>query len=592
MLRPMTDRPRIRHPRLAFLVALLALSLVLAAVLAYEAQVANRSHQATAERALRDYASIAAFDFSVYLKEHIYDVLTSAFAPLHKVNVDAPGRLPPPSLLDPMAKKVAQCETPAADSGRYYFRLDLRDGSFATSGNEPPADVLRWVRDTVASHARAVYGREWLYAHIFGDVGGKQRVIAYSLKQDSSGAPAVAYGFESCMCAWGMSIFKKITQYYSLLPDMVTGGHPNDSLFSVIVTDTAGRVLYRSAMSYPETFSSTYLLSGMYGGMVSRVSINPGAVGRLVIGGLPRSRLPLLLGLLALTTGLVVAALLVLRREYELARLRENFIANVSHELRTPLAQIRMFAETLVLGRVRSEEERRRSLEIIDQEARRLTHLVGNVLEFSRAERRAHRLSLEPTLLAPRVREVIEAFAPLAAARRMQVRYELEEGVVAAIDRNAFCQMLLNLLDNAVKYGPAGQTVVVTLESTRDGGDSWARVAVSDEGPGIEQRDRERVWEPFYRLEREARSAIAGSGIGLSVVRELVGLHGGRTWIEDARGGGAKFVVELRCAELRDRAPGTGDQGRDQRDVVDDPGSPTWSLVPGVRSQPNGDSPA
>src|SRR5206468_1637555 len=111
------------------------------------------------------------------------------------------------------------------------------------------------------------------------------------------------------------------------------------------------------------------------------------------LGGLPQSRLPLLLGALGLTAGLIVTALVQLRREYELARLRTDFVSGVSHELRTPLAQIRMFSETLLLGRVRSEEEGRRSLEIIDQEARRLTHLVENLLHFSRSERQVTRLS-------------------------------------------------------------------------------------------------------------------------------------------------------------------------------------------------------
>src|SRR3989475_3413353 len=137
----------------------------------------------------------------------------------------------------------------------------------------------------------------------------------------------------------------------------------------------------------------------------------------LVIGGLPRSRLPVLLGVLALTPGLIVTALVQLQREYELARLRTDFVSGVSHELRTPLAQIRMFSETLLLGRVRSDDERERSLEIIDQEARRLTHLVENLLHFSRSERRLARLSPALAPLAPLVSEAAEGFAPLAAAR-------------------------------------------------------------------------------------------------------------------------------------------------------------------------------
>ena len=128
--------------------------------------------------------------------------------------------------------------------------------------------------------------------------------------------------------------------------------------------------------------------------------------------------MPLLLGLLALTAGLLAVAIQQLRREHELTRLRGDFVASVSHELRTPLAQIRLFSETLLLGRIRSETEGRRSLEIIQQESRRLTHLVENVLYFSRAE--AWHFSSCPgadTDLAALASELIEAFTPLARFR-------------------------------------------------------------------------------------------------------------------------------------------------------------------------------
>jgi signal transduction histidine kinase len=101
--------------------------------------------------------------------------------------------------------------------------------------------------------------------------------------------------------------------------------------------------------------------------------------------------------------------------------------------------------------------------------------------------------------------------------------------------------MLLNLLDNAVKYGPVGQTVRVG--AARDNG--GARLWVDDGGPGIPRPDRERVWDRFWRLERDRDSAVAGSGIGLAVVRELAGLHHGRAWIEDAEAGGARVVIAL-----------------------------------------------
>src|SRR5918911_1272163 len=181
----------------------------------------------------------------------------------------------------------------------------------------------------------------------------------------------------------------------------------------------------------------------------------------------PSWRPPGLLGVLALTMGLATIGVMQLRREDELARMRADFIAGVSHELRTPLAQVRMFAETLMLGRVRSEGEQRRSLEIIDQEARRLTHLVENILQFSRAERRAVRLAPVPVELSSQLREAAEAFSPVARARRATVCTALEHGIMVVADPGALRQIVLNLLDNAVKYGPPGQTV--TLGLRRDG---------------------------------------------------------------------------------------------------------------------------
>src|SRR2546430_679703 len=265
-----------------------------------------------------------------------------------------------------------------------------------------------------------------------------------------------------------------------LLPRPLTGGVVFDSLMSVVVTSADGAKLYHSPVQYAATFSARDTVEAMMGGMQVAVALRPELASKLVIGGLPRSRLPLLLGALGLTAGLIVTALVQLRREYELARLRTDFVSGVSHELRTPLAQIRMFSETLLLGRVRSEEEGRRSLEIIDQEARRLTHLVENLLHFSRSERQVTRLSPARAPLAPLVQEALEGFAPLAGARGVRLRSELAEGVVAPVDAEAFRQMLLNLLDNAIKYGPPGQVVTVGLAAA----DQRARPWVDDQGPG------------------------------------------------------------------------------------------------------------
>ena len=113
--------------------------------------------------------------------------------------------------------------------------------------------------------------------------------------------------------------------------------------------------------------------------------------------------------------------------------------------------------------------------------------------------------------------------------------------VVCVVDPAALRQILLNLLDNAVKYGPLGQTVTITLRRVGD----RVRIMVDDEGPGIPSDERDRVWEPYRRLESAVTAAVAGSGIGLSVVAQLVAMHGGRAWVDSAPGKGARFVVEL-----------------------------------------------
>jgi signal transduction histidine kinase len=534
--------PRAVRSRTKSLVAILMLTVPLAAFLAYEAWDAARSHRATAERAIRDYAKFAAWEFSVSAKEVLASQLGWAFGPtaaLDAQDLDRP--LPGPAVLDQKKSSHLLC---ARDSSRYFFRFDLRDGSLVTAGAAPQVAMRQWILDTLPANART-YQADRTYELVSGTVGGHPRAIAYQLKRDRAGRPAVAYGFELCFAQFAGAGLEKVMKHYAILPPSLTGGVPNDSvsndsLFSVKVYDGGGHEIYRSGVQYSSTYTGWYKLDYL-GGLKSVVALRPSLANSLLIGDLPTHRLPLLMGVLALSVVLAAIGVLQLRRESELARLRSDFIASVSHELRTPLAQVRMFAETLLLGRVRSDEERLRSLQIVDQEARRLTHLVENILQFSRAEREAITLAPVAVDLAAQVREAVEAFAPVARSRHVIVQTALENGVVCTVDPGALRQILLNLLDNAVKYGPIGQTVTISLRRVG----AVARVTIDDQGPGIAADDRDRIWEPYQRLESAVAGAVAGSGIGLAVVAQLVALHGGRAWAEDAPGKGARFVVEL-----------------------------------------------
>ena len=525
------------HRRSSPTVAILLGTVGLASVLTYQAWDAARSHEATARRAMRDYAAFAAWEFSLSAKEDLNSALISIFFPINYKEPLQPGeRLARPAILAHAKTEKLLCP----DDTRWFFRLDLPSGKLLVDGQPPSAEMQRWVRDTVLVDLKR-YKKEYIYSTVAGTIDGAPCSIAYQVKFDSDWKPAAVYGFQLCLRALAEPVFAKTMKSARLLPPALTDHAPNDSLMSVTLRDGAGHQIWRTRHQFPAQYAGSVGVDH-FGGLITEVRLNPHYAEKLVIGGLPSSKVPFLLVVLALTVGLALTGIHQLRREDQLARLRSDFIASVSHELRTPLAQLRMFAETLRLGRVRSEHERQRSLEIVDQEARRLSHLVENILQFSRAERQAITLCPQDEVLAPHLRAGVELFDPIARTRGVRVSLTTDESIRCRVDAGALRQILLNLLDNAVKYGPAGQEVRVTLDRA-PGGES-ARIVVEDQGAGIPRERRDQVWEPFYRLDRDASSAVAGSGIGLSVVRELARRQGGTARIEDSRAG-TRFVVDL-----------------------------------------------
>jgi signal transduction histidine kinase len=331
-------------------------------------------------------------------------------------------------------------------------------------------------------------------------------------------------------------VFARIVKESPLLPPSLAGA--TRDLLTVRVSTPDGHALFASSGLWSR-YANQAALDTELGALRIQVALTETAADRLIIGGLPRNRVPLLIGLLAITAGLMAVAFVQLRRERELVQLRATFVSGVSHELRTPLAQIRMFGETLLMNRVRSSEEHRRSLEIIVQEAQRLTQLIENVLQFGRVERGAAVVTPVPARLDLRLHEIVEGFEPLARSRRTSIARRIDEEIVAPVDADALRQIVLNLLDNALKYGPSGQTIVVTCRCDGD----FAVIGIEDEGPGVPEAESSRIWDPYYRVAQHG-AAVGGTGIGLTIVKRLTEMHGGRVRVE--RGvRGARFVVEL-----------------------------------------------
>jgi signal transduction histidine kinase len=559
------------RPGSALLVGLLTLALVLTGVLAYQAANAERSHRNATQRALHDYASFAMWQLNQQASQELLSAMITTFiVPLTRVNEATPETWPTPQ--DFMAASLHPY-VPAKylDGVRFYFRFDWRDSSVTIAGQQPSERVMRWIRDTVASYPRrfevpAVRTQAFgsaernpaerlgivitndSYVASIDSIDGRLRIVCYVVSRDTHGLPLVTYGLETDARSFVGPVFRQVVERTPLLPPSLVRGIARDSILAVTAAAPRGGTVFRSASgAFPSAVTVTDSLDERFGRMRLGVSLRSDIAPRLVVGGLPRSRLPMLGVVFALTVGLMVAALLQLRRQQQLAQLRVDFVSGISHELRTPLAQIRLFAELLRNGQLRSEQERERSIGIIDEEAQRLTYLVENVLAFSRSEHGRGTITAEPVAMDREIEAAVDAFAPLARVRRAKIKSSIERGLIARVDPRALRQIVLNLLDNAVKYGPLGQTVTVSLSGT--GG--TVSVAVEDKGPGVPRSEREHIWEPYYRLGRETDASVGGSGIGLSIVRELVLLHGGRTWVEDGADGGARFIVEF----PRDRDP-------------------------------------
>jgi signal transduction histidine kinase len=525
---------------------LLLATLGLTGVLAYQAVDAASSHRETAERALRDHATFAAWQYTRMARGELEWYVLAALKPLIYTAPADPAALPTAHQLAEGRAKLADSESPAAAFFQAYFAIDLKSGKTVWHGDKPDPAIATWVADSVCTHARTVYGERWDFAVILGTTAGKPLLAAYEVRRDKKGEARVASGV-----LLDPKLLREALRWpyekAELLPSALTGQTSNDSVLALRVVGKDTNMVYGAGGWYPATFVGGDTLGAVYAGLTTTVALNPAIAERLVIGGLPRSRMPLLLGLLGLTAGLVAVTFRQLGKEYELARLRSDFVSGVSHELRTPLAQIRMFTETLALERVRSPEEARRALEIVVRESERLSHLVDNVLQFSRAERGTIRLAPEPARLDLLLKDVVDSFRPLAQARQVVVRFTAEGGMQATVDPAAVRQIVLNLLDNAVKYGPAGQTVHValTLEDDR------AAVSVEDQGLGIPKDARDLVWKPYWRLPRERESAVGGSGIGLAVVKDLVLGHGGSVSV-DGGTKGARFTVRFPGAQRPD----------------------------------------
>ena len=285
-----------------------------------------------------------------------------------------------------------------------------------------------------------------------------------------------------------------------------------------------------------------------------------------------RLTLGLLIGVLVVAIG--IGSLLIVRSlsaELKLARQKTDFVSNVSHELKSPLTSIRMFSELLAEGRVADPAKHRSYLHIITAETARLTRLINNVLDFSRMERGEKKYNFQPCDLTEIVRSTAETFRPHLESAGFHFACELPAAPIPLRgDADALSQIIVNLLSNAEKYSAAAerrsptrlaaaanandlpapendapQKEILVRLTQRQSPVPYAEIQVLDRGPGVPRGCEEKIFEKFYRAHDSLSSGIQGSGLGLTIARQIARAHGGDVVYEPREDGGSCFSMRL-----------------------------------------------
>jgi len=228
-------------------------------------------------------------------------------------------------------------------------------------------------------------------------------------------------------------------------------------------------------------------------------------------------------------------------KEMALAKLKSDFVSNVSHELRTPLSLIRLYAETLEMGRMVSPDKYQEYYQIIRKESERLTALINNILDFSRIEAGRKEYDFRETDISELVRNTLESYKYQNEQQGFAFEEKIEPVPPMRVDREALARSLVNLVNNALKYSQDRKFIGVNLY--RKNGS--VKLEVVDHGIGIPSQEQDRIFEKFYRVGDPLVHNTKGSGLGLSLVRHIVKAHGGDVSVDSTPGEGSTFTITL-----------------------------------------------
>lgn len=241
----------------------------------------------------------------------------------------------------------------------------------------------------------------------------------------------------------------------------------------------------------------------------------------------------------------LIGALLIFRNTrnaLKIAQLKSDFVSNVSHEIRTPLSLIRMYAETLMLGRLPSEEKKQHYYQIIHHESGRLTYLVNNILDFSRIEANRKTYQMTEMNMNNLVQQLYENYTYSFNEKNIKCVLTLAETEIPVkVDVQAFEEALSNLIDNAIKYSDENKTIFITTRIK----DGYGHCQVADQGIGIASEHLNKIFDKFYRVEDALTQKTKGTGLGLSLVKHIMDAHGGEVLVTSKPGQGSTFTLKF-----------------------------------------------
>jgi signal transduction histidine kinase len=250
------------------------------------------------------------------------------------------------------------------------------------------------------------------------------------------------------------------------------------------------------------------------------------------------------ISLALLLGGMILGVLLILRdisREEHLARLRSDFVSNVTHELKTPLTSVQLFTESIILDRINSEADKKEYLRIILKETESLKRMINNILEFSKTEKGKLEYKFEQVNVTDLVNMAINDLDYWLVEKGFTLKTQIEDDVIASADQDALKQAIINLLSNAIKFSRNRKEIFVGLR--KENGE--IRIEVEDKGIGISEDQRDLIFEAFYRVGQKDAEDISGTGLGLTVVKEIIEALHGRIFVESKLNEGSTFTIIL-----------------------------------------------